>query len=92
MMNIENFQGPVNLGNPTEYTILNLAKKIIHLTGSKSKIGYKPLPADDPNRRQPDISLAKQKLSWFPKVDINEGLNKTIQYFSDLMVKEKMQK
>ena len=92
MMNIENFQGPVNLGNPTEYTILNLAKKIIHLTGSKSKIGYKPLPVDDPNRRQPNISLAKQKLSWFPRVDIDEGLNKTIQYFSNLMVKEKMQK
>ena len=91
MMNQENFQGPVNLGNPTELTVLNLAKKIIHLTGSKSKIAYKPLPADDPNRRQPDISLAKQQLSWFPRVSIDEGLKKTIQYFSELIVKEKLQ-
>ena len=81
MMASENFIGPVNLGNPEEYTILDLAKMIISLTGSKSKIAHKPLPADDPVQRRPDITLAKQKLGWSPKVGVDEGLRKTIEYF-----------
>lgn len=73
--------GPVNLGNPSERTILDFAKLIIEMTGSKSKIVYKDLPSDDPMQRQPDIALAKEKLGWEPKTDINEGLEKTIKYF-----------
>ncbi len=81
MMNCENFIGPVNLGNPEEYTILELARKIIAMTGSKSKITYKPLPSDDPRQRQPDIALAGQKLGWKPTVTVNDGLERTIAYF-----------
>jgi UDP-glucuronate decarboxylase len=81
MMNVENFTGPVNLGNPEEYTILELAQKIIDMTGSKSKISYKPLPSDDPTQRQPDITLAGQKLGWKPAVSVTEGLTRTIEYF-----------
>lgn len=81
MMNSENFTGPVNLGNPEEYAILDLAKKIISMTGSKSKIVYKPLPSDDPAQRKPDITLAGQKLGWRPVVSVEEGLKKTIEYF-----------
>ncbi len=81
MMNCENFIGPVNLGNPEEYTILELARKIIAMTGSNSKITYKPLPSDDPRQRQPDIALAGQKLGWKPAVTVNEGLERTISYF-----------
>ncbi len=81
MMNCENFIGPVNLGNPEEYTILELARKIIAMTGSNSKITYKPLPSDDPRQRQPDIALAGQKLGWKPAVTVNEGLERTIAYF-----------
>jgi UDP-glucuronate decarboxylase len=81
MMNVENFTGPVNLGNPEEYTILELAQKIIAMTGSKSKIAYKPLPSDDPTQRQPDITLAGQKLGWKPTVSVTEGLTRTIEYF-----------
>jgi len=81
MMNKENFIGPVNLGNPGEITILSLAKKVIELTHSNSRIGFKSLPSDDPSRRRPDISLAKSKLGWAPKVDIDEGLEKTVSYF-----------
>jgi UDP-glucuronate decarboxylase len=81
MMGSENFIGPVNLGNPEEFTILDFAKKIISLTGSKSKITHKPLPADDPVQRRPDITLAKQKLGWSPNVSVDEGLRKTIEYF-----------
>ena len=73
--------GPINLGNPDEYKILDLARKIIVLTGSKSKITFQPLPADDPTRRKPDITLAKKKLGWKPKIDLEEGLVKTIDYF-----------
>ena len=72
---------PVNLGNPNEVTILALAKKIIELVGSESKIEYKPLPVDDPKVRRPDITLAKSKLNWRPKVNLKEGLLKTIDYF-----------
>jgi len=81
LMNSENFIGPVNIGNPEEYTILDLAKKIITMTGSKSKITKKPLPSDDPTQRQPDISLAGEILGWKPKVSVTDGLSKTIEYF-----------
>jgi UDP-glucuronate decarboxylase len=81
MMENEGFIGPVNLGNPREFTILELAKTIIAMTGSRSKIVLKPLPSDDPTQRQPDIALAKQKLGWQPKVDVDEGFNMTIDYF-----------
>jgi UDP-glucuronate decarboxylase len=81
MMNKNDFTGPVNLGNPNEFTILELAEKVIKLTDSKSKIIYKPLPQDDPTQRQPDISLAKKQLKWEPKIQLEEGLKKTIEYF-----------
>lgn len=80
MMETENFMGPVNLGNPKEFAILELAEKILKLTKSKSKIIHKPLPPDDPKRRCPDISLAKEKLGWAPKKDLEEGLSETIEY------------
>jgi UDP-glucuronate decarboxylase len=82
MMNQNDFTGPVNMGNPNEITIKELAEKIIELTASKSAITYKDLPQDDPVRRQPDITLAKQKLGWEPKVGLAEGLKKTIQEWS----------
>lgn len=84
----DDFTGPVNLGNPNEFTILELAQMIIDLTGSKSKLIYRSLPADDPLQRQPDISLAKKELSWEPQVQLKEGLIKTIAYFDELL-KEK---
>ncbi len=87
MNNPQKFIGPVNLGNPSERTILEFAKLIIEMTGSKSKIVYKPLPGDDPTQRKPDISLAKKELGWEPKVDIREGIEKTIEYF-DKKLKE----
>ena len=80
----DEFAGPVNLGNPIEISILELAKKVIKLTGSKSKIIFKPLPADDPKQRQPDITLAKEKLNWEPKISLEDGLIKTIEYFKTL--------
>jgi UDP-glucuronate decarboxylase len=80
----DDFSGPVNLGNPLEFTILKLAQKIVELTGSKSKITFKSLPEDDPMQRQPSINLAKERLAWEPKVDIDEGLKRTIQYFKGL--------
>jgi len=73
--------GPINLGNPNEFTIAELAEKVIALTGSKSRIAYKPLPADDPVQRQPDIALARQRLAWEPNTQLDEGLKKTIEYF-----------
>ena len=85
MMNSrDGFTGPVNIGNPHEFTIMELANKIIELTGSKSKIIYKPLPADDPMQRQPDISLAAKELDWAPEIQLNDGLIKTIDYFRSL--------
>lgn len=81
MMAVDNFIGPVNIGNPGEFTILELAQKVIDLTGSKSKIINKPLPPDDPVQRQPNISLIKKKLGWKPKVKLEEGLATTIRYF-----------
>ena len=79
------FIGPINLGNPSERKIIDFAKLIIKLTRSKSKIVYKPLPADDPTQRKPDIKLAKEKLDWEPKIDIKEGLIKTIEYFKEFI-------
>ena len=77
--------GPVNVGNPGEFTIRELAEKVIKLTGSKSKLVFKPLPQDDPKQRKPDITLAKQLLKWEPKVPLEEGLKKTIEYFDKLL-------
>jgi UDP-glucuronate decarboxylase len=85
----EGFTGPVNLGNPVEFTILELAKKVIGLTASKSKIIFKPLPEDDPKQRQPDIRLAKEKLGWEPKISLEEGLARTIPYFKEILKKGK---
>lgn len=78
------FTGPVNLGNPGEFTMLELAEKVIELTGSKSKLTFMPLPQDDPKQRQPNIELAKAKLGWEPKVNLENGLIKTIKYFKSL--------
>jgi UDP-glucuronate decarboxylase len=86
MMNSrEDFHGPVNIGNPREFTIKELAEHVIELTGSKSKIIYEPLPQDDPLQRQPDISLAKKELDWEPKVHLREGLIKTIDFFKTIV-------
>lgn len=87
LMNSEKgFPGPVNLGNPDEFTIRELAEKIIDLTGSSSKMNFHPLPEDDPQQRKPDITLAKRKLGWEPKIKLKEGLTRTITYF-DLYLK-----
>jgi len=80
--------GPVNLGNPNEISILDLARLIIDLTGSRSRIVFKPLPQDDPRRRCPDITLAREKLGWKPKIDLKTGLKKTVEYFSNLIRRE----
>ncbi len=85
MNSSDELTGPINLGNPNESTILELAQKIIDLTNSKSKIIFKLLPADDPKQRQPDISLAKEKLNWQLKVSLEDGLKKTIEYFRDIL-------
>jgi UDP-glucuronate decarboxylase len=79
------FIGPVNIGNPGEFTMLELAEMVLRLTGSRSKISFQPLPSDDPKQRRPDISLAKQALDWEPKVSLEEGLVKTIAYFRHLL-------
>jgi len=81
MMDAEDFIGPVNLGNPGEFTISELAEKVLRMTGSRSKIVRMPLPSDDPVRRRPDISLAKSRLGWEPKVPLDEGLALTVEYF-----------
>lgn len=85
----DDFQGPVNLGNPNEITVLSLAKKIIDQTGSNSKITNMPLPEDDPLKRKPDISLAIEKLGWKPRIELKKGLDKTIEYFSKLIKNNK---
>jgi len=86
MMDSErDFTGPVNIGNPVEYTMLELAEKVIALVGGRSKLVFKPLPADDPRQRQPDISLARDKLGWQPKVALEDGLKETIGYFRQLL-------
>lgn len=86
MMNSQaGFTGPVNLGNPGEFTMLDLAEKVIALTGSSSKIVHNPLPVDDPLQRKPEISLAKKELGWQPTINLDEGLKKTIGYFSNIL-------
>jgi len=75
------FTGPVNLGNPGEFTVLELAEKVIDLVGSRSRLMHMPLPPDDPKQRKPDIALAKAKLGWEPKIDLEDGLKETIRYF-----------
>jgi len=81
----DDFMGPVNLGNPHEFSMLQLAEVIIRLTGSRSKIIFKPLPQDDPLQRCPDIDLAREKLDWEPKIDLEEGLRRTIEYFKCIL-------
>jgi UDP-glucuronate decarboxylase len=86
LMNTEKgYTGPMNLGNPCEFSILELAEIIINLTNSKSKLIFKDLPKDDPKQRQPDITLAKDKLNWEPKIQLKEGLPKTIKYFDEIL-------
>jgi UDP-glucuronate decarboxylase len=89
MLNLMNsspdFTGPVNIGNPDEFTMLELAEKVLSLVGGKSKLTFYPLPADDPKQRQPDITLAKSKLKWEPKVNLEDGLKETIAYFRKLL-------
>ena len=81
----DNVTGPVNLGNPYEFSILELAEKVVRLTGSGSKISFKPLPSDDPKQRQPDITLAKDTLGWNPEITLDEGLKQTVEYFKQLL-------
>ena len=81
----DGFTGPVNLGNPGEFTVLELAEKVLDLTGSRSKIIYQPLPQDDPTQRKPVIELAKKELGWEPEIALEEGLKKTIQYFENVL-------
>ena len=81
----DDFTGPVNMGNPGEFTILELAQQVIKLTGSISEIIFEPLPSDDPRQRQPDISLAREKLNWEPGIELEAGLKPTINYFSELL-------
>lgn len=85
MMNCEDFIGPVNLGNPGEFTMLELAQKIISMTNAASKLVFAPLPSDDPAQRQPVIDLAKEKLGWSPTISLDEGLAKTIAYFREII-------
>jgi UDP-glucuronate decarboxylase len=81
----DEFTVPLNVGNPDEFTIMELAEKIVKLTGSKSRIAFNPLPPDDPAQRQPDISIAREKLNWEPVIPVDEGLKKTIAYFTRLL-------
>lgn len=87
MLSADEFTGPVNVGNPTEFTMLELAERVLCLTGSRSRVVYRPLPSDDPKQRQPDITLANQQLSWQPKVSLEDGLKKTIAYFKEILGK-----
>ncbi|MCL2072542.1 MAG: SDR family oxidoreductase [Marinilabiliaceae bacterium] len=86
METADDFVGPINIGNPNEFSMLQLAQEVIDLTGTKSKIVYKPLSADDPLQRCPDISLAKKILDWQPKIELREGLSKTIEYFEKELI------
>jgi UDP-glucuronate decarboxylase len=88
MMETDDFIGPVNLGNPTEFSIIDFARLVRKLTGSKSKIVHEPLPADDPVQRRPDIELARRRLNWQPQVPLEEGLKRTIAYFQDKLKAE----
>ena len=81
----DEFTGPVNFGNPNEFTIRQLAEQVIQLTGTRSQLVHRPLPQDDPLQRQPDIALARERLGWEPTVQLREGLVRTIAYFDELM-------
>ena len=85
MQTPDDFIGPMNMGNPGEFTIRELAEKVVELTGSSSKIVYEPLPGDDPRQRRPNIDLARKMVGWEPKVRLEEGLKKTIAYFEELL-------
>jgi len=85
MSSVDSITGPINIGNPTEFTILQLATQVIELTGSRSRIVHRPLPQDDPRQRRPDISKAHETLSWSPRTPLNEGLKRTIAYFKELL-------
>ena len=85
MMNIESFVGPVNIGNPKEIRVIDLAKMILRISKSKSKIIYKPLPFDDPVKRIPSVETAKQRLNWEPKISLSEGLIRTIGYYKGML-------
>ena len=82
---LEDFTGPVNLGNPGEFSMIELVEKVKALTGSRSEFIHKPLPTDDPRQRQPDIALAREELGWEPTVQLEEGLKPTIAYFEQLL-------
>jgi UDP-glucuronate decarboxylase len=88
MQTDESFTGPVNIGNPREFTIKELAERIVMLSGSSSKLVYKPLPVDDPKQRQPDITLAREKLGWEPKIRLDEGLTRMISFFERQLKQE----
>jgi UDP-glucuronate decarboxylase len=90
MQSGDDFAGPVNLGNPVEFSMIELTEQVIEATNSKSEIIFEPLPEDDPKQRRPDISLAKEKLGWEPKVPLEEGLKKTVEYFADLLQSQKI--
>lgn len=92
MMEKDRFIGPVNLGNPDEFSIAQLAQRVIELTNSKSNLVFNPLPQDDPTRRKPDIGLAQKELDWYPKIKLENGLKKTIDYFEDLLRSQKTYK
>jgi UDP-glucuronate decarboxylase len=83
MVTPDEFTGPINIGNPTEFTMLELAELVLKMTRSKSKLVFKPLPSDDPRQRQPDISLAQELLGWSPTTELEQGLERTIRYFRD---------
>ncbi len=90
MESSDDFTGPVNIGNPCEYSILEIAEKVIELTGSSSEIIYSELPLDDPRQRRPEITLARDTFGWEPKVELEDGLKRTIRYFEDLLREEKI--
>jgi len=87
----DDLTGPINLGNPKEFTIRQLAESVIEITGSRSQIEYKPLPVDDPRQRQPDIRRARESLGWSPRMELREGLQKTVDYFDKLLKQEPRQ-
>ena len=89
LMNTDNFTGPVNIGNPNEFTIKELADLVVELTGNKSGLIFKDLPQDDPQKRKPDISLAREVLNWEPQKQLKEGLRSTIDYFKSVLSYEK---
>ena len=84
--------GPINIGNPVEFTMLALAQTVIELTNSRSRIVHRPLPQDDPKQRQPDITKAKELLAWSPRVDLREGLGKTIAFFEQMVRERDLEK